>query len=515
MITTSICGSRGQVGKVSWIQASAAFLISASLSVPALAQQAPEQEVDRADARRASVEDTQRATNLAVSAMNDPSCPAVTFADVLANPDDTALNVCYARAQIAGGEVRGAVATLERVLLIAPEAINVRLLYAIVLFRLDNVDEAEREFLEVQGYDDLPADVRREIDSFLEQIALRRQATRHTASVTFGTYYDSNRNSAPRSEETLVLGARTPVAAEANRENEEIGWLTALSYEFTHDPGFQNQHEYFGGVDLYGEVMAEESQLDVQAITMDLGARLRFQGFTFTPRAFISNMRLDWDKFFQAEGLELRVDHRHFLSGLEEVPPVDLWYSFTAADEDYHNTRNFQTLTLRSGPKFTNEFGAGMLITPEHHLSASWTLEYKSAAPDAANNADARVFSYDYNALELNHTWLLGDGHFLLSHMLLGLRRYNAADTLVVGNTGDIRHENPFRVRMTYGMPFVDLIGNTWLDDSVNVNSGILDFFDGTTISFAGEYFHQRSNITNFEYNSQRAGLTLSRSFNY
>lgn len=500
--------------RLNWITGSAALLISLSLAGTVSAQTAPEQEADRAETRRASIEDTLRATDEAVSAMNDPTCPPVTFADVLANPDDTALNVCYARVQIAAGEVRGAAATLERVLLIAPDAVNVRLLYAIVLFRLDNVDEAEREFLEVSQLD-LPADVRRQVDDFLDQIQLRRQTVRHRATVSFGTYYDTNRNSAPASDQTQVAGAFVPIAVEENRENDDIGWLTALGYQFTYDPGFQNQHEIFGGVNLYGEVLTEVSQLDVQAMTLDLGTRLRYPGWTFTPRAFLRNMRLDWDKFFQSEGIELRVDHRHNLTGLEDVPPVDLWASFTAADEDYHNTRNFQTLTLRSGPKYTTRLGAGMLITPEHHISATFTNEYKSAAPDCANNGCVRVFSYDYNALELSHTWILGDGHFLLSNLLFGSRRYNASDTLVVGGTGQRRYENPFRARVTYGMPLIDLIGETWLDDTVNSNNRILDFFGETTVAFSGEFNYQRSNITNFQYNSERAQVLLTRRFDY
>ena len=46
------------------------------------------------------------------------------------------------RAQIRRGDVRGAGATLERILLMRPDLPRIRLLYAIVLYRLDNLDEA-------------------------------------------------------------------------------------------------------------------------------------------------------------------------------------------------------------------------------------------------------------------------------------------------------------------------------------------------------------------------------------
>ncbi len=62
---------------------------------------------------------------------------AVTLADVFANPDNLDLNFRYAKAQIARGDLLGAAATLERILLINPDLTRARLLYGIVLFRLD------------------------------------------------------------------------------------------------------------------------------------------------------------------------------------------------------------------------------------------------------------------------------------------------------------------------------------------------------------------------------------------
>ena len=69
----------------------------------------------------------------------------VTYEDVLKDPNNIALNVRYAQDQIARGEVLGAAATLERILLMNPKLPDVRLLYAVVLYRLDSLDEAQRE----------------------------------------------------------------------------------------------------------------------------------------------------------------------------------------------------------------------------------------------------------------------------------------------------------------------------------------------------------------------------------
>lgn len=491
----------------------AAVLLSACMATSAAMAQDVSQETDRTEVRRATVDDTVRASNAAISAMNDPSCPDVTFADILANPDDTALNVCYARSQIQDGNVRGAAATLERVLLIAPDAINVRLLYAIVLFRLDTVDEAEREFLEVAD-GDIPPEVRAQIDDFLSEIERRRKKVKQTATISFGMYTATNRNSAPDSETQLAVGIGVPIALEENRPNMDIGYLTIFGYDFAYDPGLQNQHEIFGGVDLFADTLAERHDLDVHALNMDVGVRLRFPGFTITPRAFLSNMRLEWAKFYQSEGFELRIDHKHKIVGAD-LPLLDTWASFSAQDEDYHNTPSFQTLTLRNGPKYNTKIGFGMLVHPEHYVAFKGGAEFKSSAPDNANNADARVFSYKYYDAELSHTWLLGDGRFLLSSLMMGWRDYKAADSLIVGATGQQRFEQPNRVSMTYGLPLVDVAGDSWIPAGVNVNDALQEFFNGSTLALSGEMFYQRSNITNFQYSSRRVQALLTRKLDF
>ena len=129
----------------------------------------------------------------------------VTYQDVLKDPDNIELNLRFARSQIARENIRGASATLERILLLDPNRPDVRLLYAVVLFRLDNLQDAERELLAVR---DLPmrASLRAEIEGFLSQIQQRKKRIRYNALVAFGYQYDWNGNTASRSSTRLVSG---------------------------------------------------------------------------------------------------------------------------------------------------------------------------------------------------------------------------------------------------------------------------------------------------------------------
>jgi hypothetical protein len=56
----------------------------------------------------------------------------VTYEEVLKDPDNVELNLGFARTQIRSGNLNGAAATLERVLLVQPRNLSVRILYAVL-----------------------------------------------------------------------------------------------------------------------------------------------------------------------------------------------------------------------------------------------------------------------------------------------------------------------------------------------------------------------------------------------
>ncbi|WP_303980791.1 M48 family metallopeptidase [Dongia mobilis] len=73
-----------------------------------------------------------------------PSTETVTYDQVLADPDNIELSYLYAISQIRKADLLGASATLDRLILLAPKEPNIRALRAIVLYRLDNLREAEK-----------------------------------------------------------------------------------------------------------------------------------------------------------------------------------------------------------------------------------------------------------------------------------------------------------------------------------------------------------------------------------
>ena len=149
----------------------AAWGVFALLSVPVVAQ-TQTQDIDVPKSATELLKETEKATEAASEAVFDAN-RKITFAQILADPDNIDLNFQYAKNQAAEGDLRGASGTLERILLINPDLPQVRLIYAIVLFRLDNINEAEREFRAVTG-SNLSPNLRAEIAGYLKRIEQRR-----------------------------------------------------------------------------------------------------------------------------------------------------------------------------------------------------------------------------------------------------------------------------------------------------------------------------------------------------
>lgn len=409
----------------------------------------------------------------------------VTFAEVLANPDDIELNVRYALTQIRQGNVRGASATLERVLLIAPNIAEVRILYAVVLFRLDNLDEAEREMRAVLELP-LAPDLRRQIDSYLAQIDDRRKTTRFTLSANFSMQFDSNRNSAPRSGERLVFGVPTPLTGNSTRQDDlATNGLVRLGFE--HDLGTQARHLMIGSMSYYGGDQVREDDLDLQAFFADWGYRLDFSPVTVTPQLIYKNMRLAREKYLTAYGGSTRV--RFALS-----TTLAGFVAGKVEQQKFHRVPGSLTAPQQSGRNYQMTAGFSQIIDPRHRIQ--FTAEH------TRNSASRTWESYTRDGVELSHTWLVGGGAFLLSSLTTNLDRYDGPDPFISQLT---RRDNTIRARFTFGVPL----------GALSALGDVPEAWSDVTLTTTAEAYRQLSTITNYAYDNYRLSIGLGKSWQF
>jgi len=181
-------------------------LLALLLAAPAAAQNAANLDQTSQNPAQA-VQTEQKAADAADAAKKKEAADAdVTFEQVLRSPDDVELNERFALRQIREGDLRGAATTLERVLLVDPTRYRTRLLFGVVLVRLDDAADAARELDAVLAVPDLPRAVRDEAADYRKQAASRQRDSHFDARLTFGFGYDDNRNAAPDGDLRLASG---------------------------------------------------------------------------------------------------------------------------------------------------------------------------------------------------------------------------------------------------------------------------------------------------------------------
>ena len=409
----------------------------------------------------------------------------VTYADVLANPDDIELNLDYAQNQIANGDVLGASATFERILLINPNHARARLLYAIVLFRLDNLQEAERE-LEAVSKLKMPESLRIEIDRYLDQIRLRRKTTRYALTVSAGSQYDWNRNAAPSSNRLLVSDFVATIDGSDIRTH-DIAYTGLVRLEFDHDLEYQANHRVKGAISHYGAEQRTRDELDLHVTNAEIGLVHDATPYTLLPLLYVQSIDLANNRYARNFGVRLRGEHQY--------DPATRFFGYGEfLRQEYFAIPTSTTAPDRSGQKYTIGMGVNYSLSPTMRISA----EANHIVKQARRNFE----SYDGYILSLSHNWLLGKGMFLVTSLSGELDRYGTGDPSVSSLT---RHDRIGRVGMTFGIPLDTLIST---DTPIEV---LRDFYLTVSVSAS----RNLSNITNYTYNNRTASVQLTKRWEF
>lgn len=458
----------------------AGLLLLSTFHGTALSQEEYESKVPERETR-----ERRQTLQTAESAKQPYTGAPVTYEEVLADPDNVDLNYRYAGTQIARGDLKGAAATLERLLLLDPNLARVRLLYAVVLFRLDNLDEAERAFQQVTEMK-IPPSLRDEVDDYLRQIRLRRKRTRMAASVTVGIQYDTNRNAAP-SGKRRVLNDSPLALTGTSRKRPDTSFVTVESFQLTHDLGMQGGHQVWLAGDHYLAEQTYVDDLDLQSFGGEIGANLYVERGTVVPSVFIEQIQLSRESFLRSHGFNL--------AGERPVTPrMDALANFRWAWEDYRPVEENIAAPDRTGSVAVTSLGARYALSPVMRLTLLGAYTHKDAS--------AHYFDYDGYSIQATHTWLLGWGQFLTTSFAFGVNGYDDPDRAVSIKT---RRDEQYRTRMTYGIP-VDLMTRQMLPKSL-----VRDLI----LTFTLEQFHSDSNIPNYTYTNTKAAAMLTKSFEF
>ncbi|MBK8161060.1 MAG: hypothetical protein IPK59_20630 [Rhodospirillaceae bacterium] len=414
-----------------------------------------------------------------------PAAEAVTYDQVLADPDNIELSYLYAISQIRRSDLLGASATLDRLILLAPKEPNIRALRAIVLYRLDNLREAEKEFADLLTLD-LDPELRSGIERYAAELDRRGQQTRMNLLTSIGYQYDTNRAGAPNSGQVRTFLGTFDLEGEGRKEDDHS--LTSLiRFGIEHDLATQNRNTLFGSVSGYGADQFQLDDFDTVDLSAQVGGRFEFGAIFLTPSVSYDHLIMDGDSYIDSIGASLRADMRI-------NDPVNLWIRGDMAWIDYANTTLYPTGDLQSGGDVGITVGSDFYLGTDHRLTVSATHH--------GYNSDQDWESFVGERVNVNHTWLIGGGAFLLTDVFAEYDNYDMADPI----TGETERDDwIYRGRLTLGVPVQTLVGaKEWPT-----------LLDGLTLSIYGEYYRADSNITNYEYDNARGGMTISKRWQF
>lgn len=409
----------------------------------------------------------------------------VTFEDILRDPDNADLNFRFAKQQVAKNDLLGAMGTLERILAVKPELHEIRLFYAVVLFRLDNLPEAERELNTLEKAP-LSAALRGEWKNYRREIKLRKKKTHLSVRESIGYQFDNNRNAASSSKQVLFADTRIDSAPENRRRSDEA-FLNITSVDVTHDLGFQEGHLLLGSFTYFLQNQNHVDSLDLGSFDYELGGTYKSRLVNFTPTFVASHVFLSDENYLRTQGGNFRFDRTFF-------ERLMVYLNYRVEHQDYLRIKENDTANQRTGYENGISGGASYSLTPNMGVSGSILYSYK--------NAKVNYEGYDRWLFRFSHSWLLGKGQFLINGVEFGIDRYDEQDAAIATR---FRRDQTFRYRLTYGAPLTFF----------QVGRILPGPFKTIVASVGYEYFRSLSNITNYTYTNNKVQALLTKKWEF
>lgn len=426
----------------------------------------------------------------AADVLRDAAAPSVTFEDVMADPTNPEVNLGYARKLVKEGRLELAAVTLERILLLNPELDRVRLFYAVVLYRLNNLTEAEAELASLHEDGDLPSNLQAEVERYLDAVRRRQRAFHGTLTLGAGAHYDTNRNSYPQSDQFRILDTLIDGSEE---ENDDIGRMATGTVDVTYDPGHQRLRELYATATGLIDDQVEEDPLDLMAGILEVGALYDATVVEVIPHLRHEHLRLDSEMFARINEAGLRLARQ-----FRRVDGLDAHIEGRAAYEEFSNSDALRFNNEQNGQLYEMEIGAGYRLNDAMRLAASYVYGDKDAKED--------FHDYESHKFHASYTWILPNRSFAIASGSVEFLDFDDVDPFVSPTIS--REDTDSRLRLTYGIPV------TAVADAFG-EAEMPDYLHNLVLSASGEYFRSDSNITNFDYENWRGSVLVTKRFSF
>ncbi len=282
------------------------------------------------------------------------------------DPADPDINFYLGRAAFESGDYETAVMAFERVLIMRPEALRVKLELARAYYRLGSYATARQYFMEVLETEP-PAAVRRNITAMLTAIDRAENPHQISGAVSIGVTSDDNANVAPSSDNILVRTALGDIPITTTRSRSDQIRTNAVSINYAyHVP--QRPLAFKTAITNYVAEYLDETYLDVHLLAIQGGIALNLG-------------RITWDIYGLGNGL--RVDHHRYVKTGGFGTTLSLPLTSSRASASYLNSTTQNFYTVRDKNAHNARLTLAQLISYRpHSLKISGSCEKENARND-------------------------------------------------------------------------------------------------------------------------------------
>jgi len=195
------------------------------------------------------------------------------FQEMYEDPSDLDKATNFVELAIAVGDLEGAIAALERMLIFDPDLPQVRMELGLLYIRLESLDRASVYLRSVLEEESLPSDIRDQVEAALEEIRERTSVHTVTGRASVNTKYQSNANSGPDNSQILLFGK--PAILESNNLGQADSDISAkVQFGYTFD--FQKDSRHTLNIDFSAQSnwYSERAELDASLFDFRVGPKL-------------------------------------------------------------------------------------------------------------------------------------------------------------------------------------------------------------------------------------------------
>jgi tetratricopeptide (TPR) repeat protein len=189
--------------------------------------------------------------------------------DMLADPSNVDLAMRYAELSAQAGDLEGAISTLERLAIFAPNVARLNFELGVLYYRLGAFDLATAYFNTASAAPDATADLKAQAAAYVTRGTAASASDRSMASLIFGARYQTNANSGAVNPFVNLNGVQFQLNSAAMADPDANGFVAATIHS-THDLASQGDR-FDTDISLYGSLYDKHDELDTLAGEMHFG----------------------------------------------------------------------------------------------------------------------------------------------------------------------------------------------------------------------------------------------------